>query len=192
MWLYLLELLSSQSERAWFRRSIINSLTMLLRMPYLISLDSISLSSTQCMLWSLPCFRGHKQKDLALDEAAANLALTYIVRAEVMDGKDSIALETISQSDLWRGKFRRVLTSLMRTRRGRIMVWVLTTPGMILSSGEAASETQIDDHKRIQSTSPGKCAPFKSSAQLVTLSQLFCVDNDEAGTSSDHFPLLSL
>ena len=170
IWLYFLELLSSQSERAWYRRSIINTLTTLLRLPLLVSQDSISLSSSQDMLWSLPCFRGHKLKDLALDESAANLALTYIVRTEVKEGKDSIAHESLSQSDLWKDELQQVLSFLMRTRRGRILVWVLTTPGMILLRDKVAIEAQTGDQKELQH----RDSQVRSSAQLLTLSQLFC------------------
>ena len=197
IWSYFLELLSSQSEKVSYTRCLLNTLTIFMRLPSLLSRTVVSSVATQKKIWDLACFRGHTPKELALDEAAANLALTFLVRFDLVGGRDTIASETNAGSFEGNHEYHSSFTSLMQTRRGRLVVWALTVPIMDVSmdSGSKLSEPPAGEQNysgsttRGESTRSGGNAPVsksKSTAQLSTIAQLLCA------ASSPGIPLHTL
>jgi hypothetical protein len=79
MFVHLLSLLSSsRTEALHYTRSLLNTLSVMLRLRHpsgemLMDSEQTHSDKSQRLLWSLPCFRHHQKP--SLDEASANLAM---------------------------------------------------------------------------------------------------------------------
>jgi hypothetical protein len=115
-----------------------------------------------------------------------------MVRAELIDGDDTIALETDAEvfTDVLAKKRFDSISSLMRTRRGRIVVWVLTAPGMDLFKANEGNRVKLSYREDGRAQKNGgnasslndpaakvSASTSKSSALLSTFAQLLCTSS---------------
>merc|ERR1712166_1572469 len=131
MYLHLLSLLSSsRTESSHYTRSLLNTLTSMLRLKcsnnMLLQSEQVHSSQAQSLLWSLPCYRHHNKS--SLDECSAQLAMTYILNGGgLKEGQEDTIARDINDYNNYNNYNGSGYGS---TRRERLLMWAMSTPAL--------------------------------------------------------------